>query len=252
MPTVTFDGNNLLITIGYDGPVTSIDAEEIYSAWKIWVQNGNANFPAAFSTIGGESIGTGLEVAPYYFLQNQVGWRIRPAEQDHDLAIIGNLYPGAPATRMVNPTVGDFTVLVSIERSSAAIAIETGGGGAIDPNDIADAVWDATQSAHLDTGTTGKTLQDAKIQAQNAFAASIIAGTSCGNGDGSGFSQNFTTLQASTGPIVVTHNLGFIPAGIIVIDSAGDQVFVSVDHMSINQLELDLTATPFAGTIYLS
>ncbi len=121
----TFDGPNKLIIIS---AVTTFTVIDMYSRWKEWVQtDDNSKYIQAFRSIAGDPIGPGLAVAPYVFLNTTDGWRIRPGESNHELAIVGNLYSEDSLLSMFVPTVGTFTVNVIIERSSAAIAVTVGG-----------------------------------------------------------------------------------------------------------------------------
>ena len=123
-----FDGYNKLVILDSPDPFSISD---LYSRWKDWVLDGNANFIQAFRTVGGDPISSGQVVAPYFFLNTLEGWKIRPVEIDHELRISGNLYSEDPNQSMFVPTLGDYTVNVIIERSSAAIGVESGGGGGL-------------------------------------------------------------------------------------------------------------------------
>lgn len=140
---VTFDGPNLLITLPSIG---TFDVQnDLYSNWKEWVAlSDNAKFPAAFDTTGGDVIGAGLTVAPYFFLRTDSGWRIKLPEEDGTVTITGNLYPRNDGEALESPPSGDFTVVFRLLLSSQAIAVGTGGGGVSDcptATEIADAVW---------------------------------------------------------------------------------------------------------------
>lgn len=113
----TFDGVNLLIVLDSD-PVLDV-AIDLYSDWKEWTKIGdNGKYPPAFRTIGGDPLGGTLKAGAFFFLQNQYGWRIRPAEQDYELVVIGNLYPEIGSIPMFVPTLGEFTVPIMLERAS--------------------------------------------------------------------------------------------------------------------------------------
>ncbi len=91
-PTATFDGQNLIIQLPSLGDYSS--EIDLYSAWKRWVRLGdNTKFLPAFETTGGDPIGGGQEIEPYYFLRNDLGWRIRAPEADGQVVINGNLFP---------------------------------------------------------------------------------------------------------------------------------------------------------------
>lgn len=120
----TFDGTNLLISVA-PGEMEIDTQVDLYSAWKDWVkQADNAKYPQAFRTIGGDSLGGVLRAGSYYFLQNELaespsrGWRIRPAELDHELVISGNLFAEDTNVPVFVPTLGDFTVTIRLNTSS--------------------------------------------------------------------------------------------------------------------------------------
>lgn len=121
----TFDGaNKRIIITGTD----TFSATDLYSRWKDWVQTSdNSKYDEAFRAVGGDPIGPGQTIAPYFFLNTTDGWRIRPDESNHELRITGNLYSEDSTLSMFVPTVGGYTVTVVIERSSAAIAVTVGG-----------------------------------------------------------------------------------------------------------------------------
>lgn len=122
----TFDGANKLIVMTTG--TRSFDVKDLYSRWKDWLLlSDNTKYANAFNSVAGDPIGTGLTIAPYIFLNTTDGWKIRPDEADHELRISGNLYSIDPDLGMFVPTLGDYTVTVVIERSSAAIAVTVGG-----------------------------------------------------------------------------------------------------------------------------
>ncbi len=109
----SFDGENLLITL--DAGVTSVDAQtDLYSDWKEFFKTGtNSRFPLAFrASVGGDPLTPGLDAGAYFFLQNQLGWRIRPAEENATITLEGNLIAEDTTLPVVVPTVGAFTVLI--------------------------------------------------------------------------------------------------------------------------------------------
>lgn len=138
---ITFDGTTKRIVIDEVGSDIVVSAKEIYSRWKDWVAAGNAGFEPALRTIGGDTLGSGVTAGDYYFLNNTIGWRIRPKEANHKLNITGNLYGEDPNTAILASTVGSFNVLVSITTSSLTQTVATGG---VDPGDVADALLDGS------------------------------------------------------------------------------------------------------------
>lgn len=89
----TFDGVNKIIkepNVG-SGNLTWEVGRDIYSAWKRWVQSGNAQFDAAFSIEGGTPIGaTGLFTGTSFILTN--GWKLEAGDWDHISFVEGNLF----------------------------------------------------------------------------------------------------------------------------------------------------------------
>lgn len=83
----TFDGSAKTITVlpAYD---TISVKEDLYSAWKTWILDGN-NFQylPAIRVIGGDPIGPGIFAGDIYFLMN--GWTVII---DHEVTVNGTLY----------------------------------------------------------------------------------------------------------------------------------------------------------------
>jgi hypothetical protein len=125
---VTFNGPELRIELTAVG---SYDAQiDLYSDWKEWTQVGaNAKFPKAFDTTGGDDTGEGQFVAPYFFLRNDLGWRIAAPEADGEITILGNLFARDPNLAAFLPPAGDYTVLILQKLSTQAIVVETGTSG---------------------------------------------------------------------------------------------------------------------------
>jgi len=113
---IDFDGDNLVITL--DAPtdgILTIDAEVgLYNAWKDWMLESYANrkYPQAFRTVGGDSLTPGIDAGAYFFIQNNLGWRIRPFEADATVFLTGNLAPEDSTLPIMIPTIGTYTVLV--------------------------------------------------------------------------------------------------------------------------------------------
>lgn len=118
---------------------SEITAAEIYSAWVDWVAlSDNAKYLPAFRTAGGDDLGGGLSIPPYYFLQN--GWRVRPIEANQTLTIDGNLFVDGVGDPIV-PTLGVFNVLVKSVVPVQAQGISTSGSSGPSASEIAAAVW---------------------------------------------------------------------------------------------------------------
>jgi hypothetical protein len=106
----------------------TVTAQSIYAAWVDWVAlSDNAKYLPAFRSVGGDSLGGGLSIPPYYFLSN--GWLVRPMESDHTLTITGNLFVDGGGDPVV-PTLGAFNVLIKSVVPVLAMGISTGGADA--------------------------------------------------------------------------------------------------------------------------
>ncbi len=150
----TFDGPNKLVTVS--NGTSSFSAAEVYSRWKDWVQelpDRGKYLPAFGSSVGGDSLGGGVQVGAYYFLQN--GWLIRPQEADHQLIVSGNLFPIPDSAALFTSTIGDFQVIVGMRTSSLTQQVVSGGGGGLTASAVADAVWDEATSGHVAAGSFG-------------------------------------------------------------------------------------------------
>lgn len=103
---------------------------DFYSAWKDWSrESDNLKFERAFDAIGGDDVGGGQSVAPYYFLKTDIGWKIQAPEQDGEISIQGNLFPRNSTESLFLPASGDFTILITQQLSTRAIVVETGVSG---------------------------------------------------------------------------------------------------------------------------
>ena len=122
MADATFDGANLHIKLPSLG---SFDTQkEIYSAWKEWVrQSDNAKYPPAFDTTGGDNVGAGQTIAPYFICRNDLGWRIKMPSADGEIVVVGNLFPRDPNTTLFEQTSG-YDAFLRLEVSTRAVVIE--------------------------------------------------------------------------------------------------------------------------------
>lgn len=114
---ITFDGPKLWVVL--DAVSVNYTAQEFYSAWKRWVQVGNANWPPAFRTTGGDVV-AGVKAPHFYYLQNDAGWTIKKPEASIDVRVEGNLlFEDPDLDRFTNP-VGAFTPTVEIYLTNIA------------------------------------------------------------------------------------------------------------------------------------
>jgi hypothetical protein len=122
VPAITFDGPNLRIILD---EVADYDAQnDIYEPWKDWARlSDNAKYPIAFDSTGGDPTSGGQTIAPYYFLRNDRGWRIRPPEADGEIDIVGNLFPRDDTLPSTVTTLGDYTMLLRMQISPQALVV---------------------------------------------------------------------------------------------------------------------------------
>lgn len=145
----TFDAANKLIILDQVAPdandLVSVDVKvDIYSDakedWRSTPELQKYEFPFEESFGGNVTTATGA-VDAYYILRNDLGWRIRPYEADHDLTLTGNIYVTDTAQGITTPTVGPYTVSVRFDTSSRALVetVNSGSGLSTDQaNQLAD------------------------------------------------------------------------------------------------------------------
>lgn len=94
MAAATFDFVNLIIDLpAPTGGFLTIDVQEdMYADWKVGVKGTGHFAPPAFRTIAGDPIGSGQVVTGTYFLRNDLGWRIRPTDENQEITFDGNLF----------------------------------------------------------------------------------------------------------------------------------------------------------------
>jgi len=127
MPAVIFNGSDLIIQLP---SIVSYDTQQdLYSEWKLWVaQSDNAKYPQAFDTTGGDVVGAGQRIAPYFFCRNDLGWRIRMPDENGELVVAGNLFPRDPNLPLFEQATG-YDAFLRLEVSTRAVVIETGVSG---------------------------------------------------------------------------------------------------------------------------
>lgn len=127
----------------------SVTATEIYSRSADWLATGdNAKYGAVFRQVGGDDLGAGLSIPPYFFLQS--GWRVRPMEVSHNLTITGNLFVEGGGVPVV-PTLGTYQVNVNYTVPVQAQGISTSGSTGPSAAEIAAAVLAITGPLGGDT-----------------------------------------------------------------------------------------------------
>lgn len=121
---MSFNGTDKVIKL--NAGVRSVEAIDIYSYWKQWVLQGNAQYAPAFKTVGGELLTGSLRSPVYFFLQN--GWVVEPASESHLLNVQTNLYSEGGADPFQTPT-GDYTIRINNRVSDAQIVTVSTGSG---------------------------------------------------------------------------------------------------------------------------
>lgn len=164
---ISFDGPNKVIVLA--SGATEVNVSEIYSRWKDWVQTSdNAKFLPAFREVGGDPLGGGTFAAINIFIRNDLGWRVRPPEENINITLIGNIFPEDPNTVWRCSPLGTFQTSINTTNSVGLIvsssSIET----------MAAAVLDEASSVE-----TGLTVREALrlITAALAGKVSGAAGT---------------------------------------------------------------------------
>jgi len=125
---INFDGAERLITLTA-GTVT-LDVHDLYSRWKDWQKVGdNAKHAIAFETVGGDDIdpGVGTKVPLYAFLVN--GWRIKPQEASHTLAVTAGILLVDGGGDPFVDTLGAYIVRINYQQPVQAIKVESGTSG---------------------------------------------------------------------------------------------------------------------------
>ena len=127
MPVAIFDGPSLTIRLP---SVEPFDAQrDLYSAWKQWAAlTDNLKYPLAFDTTGGDPVGEGQTIAPYFFCRNDLGWRVKMPEADGEIVLSGNLFPRDSGTPLFEQTSG-YDAFLRLEVSTRAVVVETGVSG---------------------------------------------------------------------------------------------------------------------------
>jgi len=116
----------------------SVTATELYSRSADWLAlSDNAKYGAVFRQVGGDDLGGGLSIPPYFFLQGS--WRVRPMESNHNLTITGNLFVEGGGIPVVS-TLGTYQVNVNYTVPVQAQGISTSGSTGPTAAEIAAAV----------------------------------------------------------------------------------------------------------------
>lgn len=147
---ITLDGSTKRIILDS----ASVSAAQIWSAWVDW-HEANQQWPLAFQLVGGNALGGGLFIPPYFFLMN--GWRVRPMEASHNLTITGNLFVDGGGVPVVG-TLGTYQVNVNYTVPVQAQGIATSGSTGPTASEIAAAVRAdiAAELARIDANVSSR------------------------------------------------------------------------------------------------
>lgn len=176
---VTIDYGNKLIIM--DSGAVEYDVQGVYSVWKDNILlTSNAQYDFAFSIVGGNTI-SGAKSIPFYTFQAN-GWKARPDEANHTLAVVGGVLVGESGADPFVDTLSPFTVRINYEQPVQAITVSTGGGGGATAaevwayatrkltstgiQEIADAVLDEDISTHSVASSLAVNIKQTKSAAQ--------------------------------------------------------------------------------------
>jgi len=135
----------------------SVTASELYSRSADWLATSdNAKYGEVFRQVGGDDLGSGLSIPPYFFLKG--AWRVRPMEANHNLSITGNLFVEGGGVPVVS-TLGTYQVNVQYTVPVQAQGISTSGTSGPTAEEIAAAVWGSSMANHSQVGTFGLFVQ---------------------------------------------------------------------------------------------
>lgn len=108
-----------------DGQLTVDVAANIYSELKDdWLVSGSLNkliFP--LRPVGGDPISPTQTIGKYVFLANDTGWRLQPFDANHELSLVGNIYP-EEATEIMWLQQPTRTITINNERSNQALVVQ--------------------------------------------------------------------------------------------------------------------------------
>lgn len=136
----TFDGPNKRIILS--SGTTTMSVRDVWSRWVDWVvTSDNSKYLPAFIEVGGDDIdpSAGTKIPVFAFLIN--GWRIRPQEADHTLAVTDGILLVSGGGDPFVDTAGDYVVRINYQQPVQAISFSTAGGEAPSASEVANAVW---------------------------------------------------------------------------------------------------------------
>lgn len=115
--SVSFIGDTREIVVG--AASSQFNVQYVYSFWKQWVQEGNAQYLPAFRPVGADPLGGDNRIAFYAFLSN--GWRVKVPQELSDLYVLNGVLL---TDELDNPFKFDG-VLITLQQPLAVQALES-------------------------------------------------------------------------------------------------------------------------------
>jgi hypothetical protein len=165
----TFDGPNKIITLGDPGISPTQSVPDIYSEWKTWSRlSDNLKWLPAFDlSVGGNDTNPPEKLDGYFFVRNDLGWRVKPFEATGVTTLAGNLFAFDTGTALYIATTGSFTAFIIGSVSSKALAVETGVSG-LTPTE-------STQLGDIDTTTQSMDITLTSVDSRLASAETTLS-----------------------------------------------------------------------------
>ena len=105
---LTYDTTNKLFILNTGVTLFDIKVDLYSDAKEDWKNNVSLNkFKFPIISVGGQSIGSGQIISPYYILR--YGWKIRPQEANHTLIVSGNIITDNDTDVFID-TIGNYNV----------------------------------------------------------------------------------------------------------------------------------------------
>jgi hypothetical protein len=113
----TFNGPIKEIEVG--AATSQFNVQNVYSFWKQWVSESNAQYLPAFRPVGGDDLGGDNAIAFYAFLANN--WRVRVPAELTELLVLG----GVLLTEELDNPFRFDGVLITLQQPLAVQAIQS-------------------------------------------------------------------------------------------------------------------------------
>lgn len=123
-----FDGDALVMTLDVPtGGILNQATEQAYDDAKQWHLNANnRKYPFPFTTSGGEDITAVEQAGQYYFLRNDLGWRIISTDESQNVFWDGNLIPFDLTLPIIIETPGRTVLHLGLQPLTTVIATGSG------------------------------------------------------------------------------------------------------------------------------